>query len=235
MKIPFFFTLAGDLPHAIAHRLIASVRQVMPGSYIFQQTDEVTPQVKGTDGAIRLPRQDDFAEFFLRHLTDLPNQWPRFIKLDYDCVLMKDLSPLFEGAKWQVGLTKRDDTDPTLSADVARRQPYNNGVMFSNGRHGFFSEVYSAYMGINDRDGWMDAQEAVREAVERSKVAIKAFPCSTYNYTPTLPDEDLNDKWIVHYKGSRKHWGLDTSDMAAAMDEGQRVGQMAQAWVKRKM
>lgn len=233
MKIPFFFTLAGDLPHAIAHRLIASVRLHMPGSYVIQQTDMVTPQVEGTDDVIRLERGEDFADFFLWHLTALPEKWPRFVKIDYDCVVMKDLSPLFNG-KWQVGLTKRD-TDPTLDPRIAEAQPYNNGVIFSQGKHSFFQEVYGTYKTIPERDGWMDAQVAVKTAAGKTKVPLAEFPCLTHNYTPVMPNEDLKDKWIVHYKGMRKHWGLDTSDMAKAMEAGQKVASWTQDWVKKHL
>ena len=231
MKIPFVFTFAGDLPRAIANRLVKSIKRVMPNSYIFQQTDTLTDAIGGCE-VIRIERGPDFAEFFLRHLKEL--DLPRFIKIDYDCVVQKDLAPLFEG-RWQVGLTRRDEADKTLSEEMAIRQPYNNGVIFSNGKHSFFNEVYDRYMAIPDRDGWMDAQEAVREAAGATRTRLEEFPCSIYNYTPSMPDEDLSDKYIVHYKGMRKHWALDTADMLGAMREGQRVGGMVRRWMAERL
>jgi hypothetical protein len=202
----------------------------MPDSHIYHQTDMDTEGFEGCE-VIRKERGDDFAEFFLRHLKEL--NLPSFVKIDYDCVIQKDLAGLFNGS-WQVGLTRRYDADPTLGDQLANSQPYNNGVIFSDGKHDFFKEVYACYMAINDRDGWMDAQEAVKTAASVTRAKLREFPCSLYNYTPSLPFEDLSDKYIVHYKGERKHWSLDTSAMLDAMNEGNRIGDMARAWIKKR-
>lgn len=231
MKIPFVFTFAGPLPRAIAHRLIDSIRKVMPESRIYQQTDMDTEGFEGCE-VIRKERGDDFAEFFLRHLKEL--DLPRFIKIDYDCVIQKDVSRAFNDPGWHVGLTKRYDADPSLGPHLANSQPFNNGVIFSNGRHTFFDEVYACYMQISDRDGWMDAQEAVKTAERVTRAKIREFPCSLYNYTPSMPFEDLKDKYIIHYKGERKHWNLDTAAMLEAMNEGNRIGDMVRAWIKKR-
>ena len=40
---------------------------------------------------------------------------------------------------------------------------------------------------------------------------LKTFPCSLYNYTPDRSDEDLSERFVVHYKGLRKEWMLRLS------------------------
>jgi len=232
VKIPVCFPFAGPLPRAIAERLIASVRNVMPSSHIYQLTDLDTEGFKGCE-VVRLERGGDFQEFFFKHLVAASQSLPRFIVVDYDCVFLKNIADLYTG-QWKVGLTKRDSTDRTLAPGITERLPYNNGVIFSDGCHTFFQEAQEQYLSIPNRDGWMDAQEAVKRAVMRTSVKIQEFPCSVYNYTPVEPDEDLKDRAILHYKGMRKHWALEPEHMHKAMLEGDRIAGMVTKWMGRQ-
>ena len=230
MKIPVCFTYTHDVPLAIASRLIESVKREMPKSHIYHQTDEVTPEIEGTI-TVRLSKGEDFAEFFLRHLAECPLE--RFIKLDYDCVVRRSLYPVFKHS-FQVGLTRRDPKDSAQSDAFTQRHPHNAGVMFSNGRHSFWKELYQAYMAIPDADGWMDACDAMETAVKATRCKVKDFPCSIYNYTPSMPDEDLSGRDVVHYKGMRKHWALDYGAMGEAIKENWSIDGRVKEWLRRR-
>jgi hypothetical protein len=230
MKIPVCFTYTQDVPLAIAQRLIDSVKREMPRSHIYHQTDETTPAIEGTI-TVRLPKTEDFAEFFLRHLAECPLE--KFIKLDYDCVVLRSIYPLFTD-DFQVGLTRRDVGDKAQGDAFTKRHPHNAGVMFSKGKHTFWKELYQAYMAIPDRDGWMDACDAMETAVANTKVKVKDYPCSRYNYTPEMPLEDLKGRDIVHYKGMRKHWALDTGAMMPAIKENWNIDARVKKWLGRR-
>lgn len=229
MEIPIVFTYTHNVPLVIAQRFVASVKRVMPGSHIYQQTDTDTEVIPGCI-ELRRVRGEDFAEFFLGHLADL--KLDRFIKLDYDCILQKDLKHIFK-EDFQVGLTVRDE-DKSLSEFFLKRHPHNAGVMFSKGKHTFWKELYDCYMSIIDRDGWMDACDAMEMAVRATKCKVLELPCHTYNFTPTAPDQDTSHAAVVHYKGNRKHWGLETGEMYRAMLAGNQVADMVEEWLRKR-
>jgi hypothetical protein len=37
-----------------------------------------------------------------------------------------------------------------------------------------------------------------------SKVRVHYLDCEQYNYTPESADEDLSEKFLLHFKGGRK-------------------------------
>lgn len=226
--IPVYFTFAGPVPTELADRMVEGINQAMPGSEIYQMTDEATPAIRGTK-QIRLPRGEDFIEFNYRHHTLIQGD---FIRIDYDVLVQKDLSEVFED-DFDVGLTIRTDDDKATPANslLVQMYPHNFGVAFSKGAHTFWQEMYDAYMAIPHRDGWMDACAATEVAYRTTKVKVKDYPCFKYNYTPVTQFEDLSDKYAVHYKGPRKAWMVDT---AHTRSEGSRVGVMAGANMHRK-
>lgn len=230
MKIPVLFTYTQEVPLSIALRLIDSIKREMPQSHIYHQTDETTPEIPGTR-TVRLPKGEDFAEFFLRHLAEC--QLDKFIKLDYDCVVVRSLYPLFNH-DFEVGLTRRDLSDKAQGDEFTRRHPHNAGVMFSKGKHSFWKELHQEYMSIPDRDGWMDACDAMEAAVGKTKCNVKDFPCSRYNYTPETPLDDLTGRDVIHYKGMRKHWSLD-SEIGKAMQENWRIDEKVKRWLGKRM
>lgn len=38
-----------------------------------------------------------------------------------------------------------------------------------------------------------------------TNLVINQVPCETHNYTPEQEDEDVSDKFVLHFKGNRKH------------------------------
>ena len=229
MDIQVAFLFAGNLPRQVAQRMIDSVRENMPRATIIHQTDYETQGFEGCKTVRLMEPKDhnDIAEFFWRHTKLLKGP---FIKLDYDCVMMQSCAGVFN-QDFEVGLTIRDDRDVSLSNTFRLRHPHNAGVMFSKTDNSFWSEVYDAYMAIPERDGWMDACDALETAVERTKVKLLDFPAYDYNYTPVSPYERLDNKFIVHYKGNRKHW----NGVPAAQDAGEDVKRRVNEWSARRL
>jgi hypothetical protein len=125
----------------------------------------------------------------------------------------------------------RDNRDVSLSQVFLARHPHNAGVMFSKTDNTFWREVYDAYCAIPNRDGWMDACDALETAFAATNVKVKEFPCHDYNYTPISPYERLNGKFIAHYKGNRKHW----NSTLTAKDAGEDVKRRVDEWAKSRL
>jgi lipopolysaccharide biosynthesis glycosyltransferase len=193
----------------IAQIMVASVRQAMPGAKIVQMTDYTTKPVQGVHEVIR-KRWDGkrLMTYRLLHLEEFPPANAVF--LDADTVVRKDLTSVFDG-EFDVALTRRDATDLTLGEAVLEAMPFNTGVMFSkaSGRQ-FWLAAHAAVRAMPDEHQvWWGDQLAVKKVAEETSLKVAEYPCALYNYTPTSPDEDLSERYVVHYKGrERKPWLL---------------------------
>lgn len=193
----------------VAQVMVASVKRVMPAAKIVQMTDYDTKPVTGVDEIIRKRYDGRFLmPYRMLHLQDFPE--PQAIFLDTDIVVRKDLTPVFD-EDFDVGLTIRlgPIIDPN-GVDVTKEMPYNTGVMFSKQAGKPFwagAHRYCLSLPEEEREWWGD-QISVKATADTSSLKLKTFPCNLYNYTPSSPDENLSDKFIVHYKGRRKDWML---------------------------
>lgn len=193
----------------IAQIMVASVKKAMPTARIVQMTDTNTKPVTGVDEVIRKRYDGRFLmPYRLLHLKDFPEVDAVF--LDTDVVVQKDLVSVFE-SEFDVGLTIRDEpvVDPE-GIDVTVAMPYNTGVMFSrSGGRPFWEAAYRHCMTFSDYEKeWWGDQLSVKAIADNTALKLKKFPCSLYNYTPKEVDEDVSNKFIVHYKGARKEWML---------------------------
>ena len=232
MKIDVAFLFAGEfVPRGLAERMMKSVKSAMPEATIYHQTDATTPPFDGCE-TIRLAWDDtrDIAGFFWKHLARFARDHERFIKLDYDCVVMKDVSHVFDNPE-KVILTIREN-DATVAPVLHERHPHNAGVMFANGYSDFWKAVCLHYHSIPDRDGWMDGQDALEAVVRTGVYPILDLPAFEYNYTPRTEDEVFKDKYIVHYKGGRKHWGADNT--VKTRIAGWMARERAELWLAKK-
>jgi hypothetical protein len=189
--------------------MVASVRAAIPGATIVRMTDLDTKAVPGAGEVIR--RDWDrrlLMPYRLLHLKDFPAV--NAIFLDADVVVRRDLRQLFED-EFDVGLTYRDETDPSLrkSPWAYQMMPFNTGVMLSrpSGRD-FWAEAYNVCLAMpEDRQSWFGDQLAIKEVAARTTLRVKQYPCALYNYSPRLWNEDLGEKYVVHYKvKNRKLW-----------------------------
>lgn len=193
----------------VAQIMVASVKRVMPAAKIVQMTDYDTKPVTGVDEVIRKRYDGRFLmPYRMLHLQEFPES--RAIFLDTDIVVRKDLTPIFD-EDFDIGLTIRLEPiiDPN-GVDVTKAMPYNTGVMFSKqAGKPFWAEAhqYCLSLPLEKREWWGD-QLSVKAVADKTSLKVKTFPCDLYNYTPASENEDLSDKFVVHYKGRRKEWML---------------------------
>lgn len=192
--------------------MVASVRAAMPAASIVQMSDYETKQVNGVDQVVRKPWDHKYMmPYRLSHLADFAAE--RVIFLDADVVVRKDLTPLFDD-EFDVALTYRDESDPSLrkSPEAYELMPFNTGVMLSreSGRP-FWAESYQSCLKMpQDSRTWYGDQLAIKEVAARTPLKVGRYPCALYNYSPSRVDEDLGEKFVVHYKGeTRKAWMQD--------------------------
>jgi len=208
--ITIAFLYAGNISREVAQIMVASVKHAMPGAKVTQLTDYGTKPILGVDDVIRKHwNGQHLMPYRFLHMKDFP--LARTIFLDYDIVVQKDLGILFED-EFDVALTLRDDEDLSKRPMMREAMPYNTGVMLSraSGRP-FWEEAHRMCLGMPDEvQGWYGDQVAIKTLAESSTLKIKTYPGTLYNYSPGLYDEDVSDKFVLHYKGQRrKAWMLE--------------------------
>lgn len=193
-----------------AQIMVASVKHAMPGIKIFRMTDTDTKSVTGVDEVIRKRYDGRFLmPYRLLHLKDFPPTDAIF--LDTDIIVQKNLSEVFS-EDFDIALTRRYKPVRDLHGyDLAAEMPYNTGVMFSKASGiSFWQKAYEHCLTLpeQDREWWGD-QVSIKATADATNLKLKEFPCDLYNYTPRTRDENISDKYVVHYKGPhRKEWML---------------------------
>jgi hypothetical protein len=195
----------------IAEVMIASCKATMPDVPIYQLTDMDTECLPGVE-AIRRPRQADFALFALDHLIHLEEG--DVLKLDSDVVVQKDVQHVFD-LSFDLALTRRPLNDQTVSNSIRVWNPHNHGVMFLRRARKFFEYALKEYR-ASEKDGWMGAALAAEMAAASDVCRWIQVDGAIYNYTPKRKDEDVSHCAIVHYKGDRKWWILDSPESRAS-------------------
>lgn len=184
-----------------------SIRRAMPHAHIVHLTDEHTERIAESDEVVRLPYDGvHLMTYRLAHLAHFPPHDVVF--LDTDCVVQHDLAPLFD-ATFDIGLTRREHAivDPA-GRDAASAMPYNTGVMLgkASGRD-FWLNARNYCEGLSEGERrWWGDQLAVKAVAAVAPLRILELPCERYNYSPAREDEDVTEKYVVHYKGARKPW-----------------------------
>jgi lipopolysaccharide biosynthesis glycosyltransferase len=192
--------------------MVASVRAAMPRARIVQLSDYETKKVNGVDEVVRKHWDRKYMmPYRLLHLRDF--QAERSVFLDADIVVQKDLGILFED-EFDVALTYRDETDPSLrkTPEAYDLMPFNAGVMLSRASGAaFWEEAYQSCLKMSeDSRQWFGDQLAIKEVAARTTLNVRQYPCALYNYSPARLEEELGDKYVIHYKGeTRKPWMLE--------------------------
>jgi hypothetical protein len=214
------FMFAGDLPVEIAEVHVMSVRRHIPFAWVIQLADMETPQLRFVD-EIRRKEYRDLMDMRFAHQEDLPGH---NIILDYDCVVQDDIRDVF-WRDFDLAFTRRPEGDLTASQSVREQSPYNLGVIFQrDSGQAFWARVRKGWLGIQDRDSWMDGQVLVYRCAQQFGFNVVELPGETYNYTPTDEHEDVSLRSVVHYKGKRKAWMVHGEEAKAkAVAEGKRV------------
>jgi hypothetical protein len=182
--------------------MVASAKRL--GYALVQMTDERTPAVPGADVVVRLPWEGErLMTYRLQHLAGLVE--PALV-VDTDVVFVRDVRHVWE-REFDVALTRRAGPAPDPNGvDLAEVMPYNTGVMFSRSR-AFWERCHELCRGFPPEiQRWYGDQYAVRFAAPEFKVL--ELPVDPYNYSPGSPEEDVSQRYLVHYKGARKEWML---------------------------
>lgn len=217
MKIAVQF--AGNLPRSLADVWYESLRRYMKHP-IVHLTDMVTEPLSFADEVQRID-EDDIAKAKYKHLATLKGD---VLNLDYDTVVQRDVSDVFN-RPFDVALTKRKVAKGDKFYMLALSQPHNTGVVFSRNRE-FWKLCLERYDKYPPNSGWMVGQVCITECahIYRDRFKFLELPAAFYNYTPKTREEDVSQRYILHYKGPRKDWMLDTPE---TYEEGRRVGQLA--------
>ena len=199
MKVAFLH-VGNDL--RLPELMVASAKRF--GYELVQMTDGSTPAVRGTDAVLRRPWDGErLMTYRLQHLAALVE--PALI-VDTDILFMRDVRDVWE-QDFDVALTRR--VGPALDpngTDLAEVMPYNTGVMFSRSQ-AFWQRCHELCAGFPPEvQRWYGDQYAVRFAAPEFNVLELAV--DPYNYSPDSPDEDVSQRYVVHYKGPRKAWML---------------------------
>lgn len=194
--------------------MLASCKRAMPDVEVWQLTDEDTPLV--ADKAVRMPMVKNWGVFFFDHLINLPED-TEILRLDYDLIVQKDVREVFN-IPFDVALTRRPLNDVTCSNSMRALHPHNHGVVFMRRARKFFQVAKEKYLTL--QNDWMDVSEAMCHAAADHSIRWIELPGERYNYTPKRRDEDVSYCSIVHYKGDRKSWMVDSP---GARSDGQNI------------
>jgi hypothetical protein len=177
------------------------------GYEIVQMTDERTPAVPNADTVVRVPWDGErLMTYRLEHLAALTA--PALI-VDTDVLFVRDVRHVWERA-FDVALTRRPGPalDPN-GVDLAEVMPYNTGVMFSRSQ-AFWRRCHALCRDFpQEVQRWYGDQYAVRFAA--AEFDVLELPTDAYNYSPGSADEDVSQRYLVHYKGARKEWMLSVA------------------------
>ena len=216
MKIAVQF--AGNLPIEIAKVWYENIRKHM-NCPIVHLTDMDTPAFDFADEVQRIPEPNVPKAKYL-HLSMLKGD---ILNLDYDTVVQRDVSDVFN-RPFDIALTVRKakkDKNEMLNLG----SPHNTGVVFSRAPE-FWKLCADRLDNYPEDQRWLSGQANITECahIYRKNFKVIELPGFLYNYTPKSHDEDVSERYIVHYKGHRKHWMVKTQ---AAWDEGLRVATLS--------
>lgn len=227
--IDYVYWIRGAKHAELAELSIRSVKAVDRSARALVYTDD--PEVT-VEGAVmcRLDNADEPAMVAnitaqLRHLST--SEYGRQVWfLDADVLLRKKL-PLLDTdlfVTWR-STTKRDGGKGAEA--VAKIMPYNYGVIGAAMSH----RTIEAFTWMRQRvlnlaephRHWYGNQFALYELCgsprrgsyevvtipwspddDQSRVSIRREPCDVYNFVPEGPGEDVEDKFVLHFKGGRK-------------------------------
>jgi hypothetical protein len=223
-------------PSALSAIMVESAKKVMPSCPVWQLTDLNTEEVPGVDrveridlpdlGMVRLNESGDASAIvpaavmlyrmsLLCALDDEPT-----ITLDTDCIIQKDLGHVFDD-EFDIALTYRDYAviDP-LGRDITQTMPFNTGVMFCRNPKVWLDCLHEMHQMSMEFKTWYGDQLAIKKVAANHR--LKRLSCDLYNYTPRKKNEDVSEKYVVHYKGLRKAWMIErylSQDQKDSLDQ----------------
>lgn len=207
MTVGFFHAAAARTAHVdLARILITSVRRTMPGVPIVHMTDETTEAIAGVDEMRRRPA-GPVALSVLEHYAECAGDW---MLVDTDVVVRRDVRDVF-GLTFDIAVATREGTfkPSEVGTKFMRGMPFNKGVVFSK-NPAFWSAAAAALRECSEKQqSWMGDQRAMNDIIATGRFFVRVLT-NDFNYPPKKRNEDLSDKYVLHYKGPRKAWMLET-------------------------
>lgn len=208
--------------------MIKSVREHMDCEVV-QLTDTITPQIITADSTYRIdPRGQEWIPYINLLLA---SQSGDVLLLDTDCVVKRDLRPIFQ-QDFDLVMVCRETKFPKYTDinGVTHYMPWTGGVIpYRNPR--FWLDAREEVLKMEDpviRRWWGISIDAF-EFVRKKGYKVILLNADEYNYYPKGPGEDHSGKAVVHYKGSaRKHWDLEGNwePVKERIDGGARIKMM---------
>jgi hypothetical protein len=190
----------------IATLMVASVRSVMPGVEIVQMSEPDTAAVPGVDTVIRREREGmRLTQYRLAHFAALER--PAILFIDPDVIVQRPVDHVFE-QPFDVALTVRHERMKDLrGVNLTPLMPYNMGVSFSR-QPRFWAAAgdHCGQLAQDEFNNWYGDQLSIKHVADTGAFRVLELPCDQYNYSPRTEDEDVEERYAVHYKGQRKEW-----------------------------
>jgi hypothetical protein len=201
-----------DVPmqEKLAELMMKSCREVMPGTPIFQFTNQYTNAVHGVDKVIRheWKRGQDWIPFYTSFMEETEGE---LLILDTDVIVMKDLRRLRElDADLVIPVRKKP-----IEADDGTKMWVLMGVCYSRSPE-VWKEITRRVRAMPreaDRNWWgvqLVLWDMFQESLKgESPFKIRAVKQWEFNYTPKDDLDPGQGVWAMHYKGEhRKLWML---------------------------
>lgn len=174
----------------MATLFIHEIRKRTKGTHIVQMSDIDTGRVEGVDSVHRCESWP-FGVWYYDAMLSFPAK--EFLRLDYDCVILRDVEGVF-ALDFDVAIAKERDL------------VMNNGVVFVKDK-AIFEEAKRAYL-KSEQDNWMDIQIAMQAAIDTGSFKVRKLALSynqPFKRSRPVPEETK----ILHFKGAMKSEMLD--------------------------
>jgi len=205
VKVGFFHAGPSPVHLELAQVLIRSVRRAMPGVPIVHLTDIDTPPIAGVDDVRRRPA-GPIAMSVLEHYAGCYGDW---LLVDTDVVVRRDVRAVFD-LTFDIAVATREGTfkPSEIGTKFMKSMPFNKGVVFSR-NPAFWAAAAKALREASEKQqSWMGDQRAMNDIIATARFFVRVLT-NAFNYPPKRRDEDLSDKYVLHYKGPRKAWMLE--------------------------
>lgn len=206
IAVAFLWQGGDESTKELARLMIKSVRRSMPEVSIIHVTTDTFPACEGVDEVFRVKRDTDFADWSYAALIQFmeSSNYDGVIQIGTDVIIQDDVSSIFinqfDIASCKYPLYTR--TDGAYCGDVNFIK--KSGIQFL--KDALF--YYKTHTEI--QDGWEGYQTAYLEIVKKKEHNFKELEYNAYCFTPESPVDDISKAFIVHYRGNRKVWMLNS-------------------------
>ena len=139
--------------------------------------------------------------------------------LDADMLLLQDIDEFVEINKHDMSVTIRSESTLKVKLHEDHKKkypklfnktfgevmPYNAGIYFCKEKYVLEFMLNSFKKMPKEYFSWYGDQIALDMLNKNKKFNIKIFDNNKYNFTPKTIDEDISNKYILHFKGRRRN------------------------------